>query len=147
MSDIDNMRQNHPELVVRDLAPYVACDITRRVLKNRGVNKWLRVRRLLIKMKISWAETLGVLDQQARDAKAAGNHRRYHRLRGQIKGVTNCRQQVRSLCHSPRDVDFPKNPRDFGEPCELPKLPERPHKRWFWRHDGYKGRGAQRTQP
>jgi len=34
---IDNMRQNHPELIVRDLAPEISPERVRRVLKCRGV--------------------------------------------------------------------------------------------------------------
>jgi|GEM_PF-3211155 hypothetical protein len=139
MDDINNYRQNHPELIVRDLSKLVDPEIVRHVLKYRGVNKWLRVRRLLITLKHNWKARLNLLKLARQDAKEKRDWRAYHRLGGYMEALADCRQQVRALCHSPRDVDFSTSPKDFGEICELPSdFPFRPHKRWFWRHDGLK---------
>lgn len=139
--DINNMSQNHPELVVKDLSGFVDSKIIRRVLKFRGINKWLRVRRLLIQLKTVWLLKMKSLEVEAAEAKREDNFKKYHRLRGEIKGVASSRQQVRCLCQSPRDVDFPTNYRDFGSVCVLPDLPELPSKRIFLKYDKKKGKG------
>jgi len=135
--DINNMRQNHPELIVRDLSTYVSPDITRQVLLYRGVNKWLRVRRLLIQLKDRWREEIKVLEAKKKQAKTDGDIKKYHQLQGAVKALIDCRCQVRALCHSPREVNFPESPRDFGGHSELPlNFPHHPNKRWFWKHNG-----------
>jgi len=137
--DINNMRQNHPELIVRELSHLAPASFIRNVLKWRGVNKWLRVRRLLIQLKSRWREDIKLLEKRKKEAKACGDYCTYHKLVGRVEAMTDCRQQVRALCHSPRDVDFPESPRDFGVLCDLPvSFPKRPHKRWFWRYEGRK---------
>ena len=139
MEDINNFRQNHPELVVRDLEEFAPPNIVRHILKFRGINKWLRVRRLLIQLKSRWREQINELQGEKAQAKAEGNYKTYYKLQGYIEALTDCRQQVRTLCHSPRDVDFPEKPSDFGAKCELPRdFPQRPHKRWLWRYEGIK---------
>lgn len=133
---INNMRQNHPELIVRDLAGYADADTVRQVLKDRSVNKWLRVRRLLIQLKSRWKDQIAQLEAR----KHAVHGAEYYKLVGYVEALKDCRQQVRALCHSPRDIDFPMQPRDFGPACKLPiDFPIRPHKRWFWRKDGTNG--------
>jgi len=128
MIDINNFRQNHPELVVTDLIPYANADLVRQVLKYRGVNKWLRVRRLLIQLKHKWREDIKLLEIKKKQA--TGKER--YKLQGYIEALIDCRQQVRALCHSPRDIDFPLDKHDFGITCILPdNFPKRPHKRWF----------------
>ena len=165
--DINNMKQNHPELIVRDILRWVHyciakkkpahASMVRLILKYRGVNKWFRVRRLLIQLKVRWLDKIKELEEQADlikiDAmahyelsdrlddkaesvreirKARRLIRKYHRMMGERQGVVKCRQQVRALCHSPRDIDFPYT-LDFPENCKLPEdLPEIPNKRWFW---------------
>ena len=139
MKDINNYRQNHPELIVRDLEQYVPPAIVRDVLKYRGVNKWLRVRRLLIQLKSRWKDDIKELEKEKDIAMMLGDIKRYHQLQGYIEAMISCRQQVRALTHSPREVDFPTVAKDFGVLCELPMdFPARPHKRWFWRYDGIK---------
>ena len=131
--DINNFKQNHPELVVDDLSSFISPDIVRHVLKFRGINKWLRVRRLLIQLKSRWREDVKELQAEKKLARELGLWDRYYTLKGMVEAITDCRQQVRALCHSPRDVDFPQDKHDFGIVCSLPaNLPTRPHKRWFW---------------
>ena len=99
-SKIENFKQNHPRYVVRDLASYgMPPEITHRSLMARGVYKWFGVRRLLIKLKNTWRdrvnETLNHLHN--RD----GTHTRDW-YRGYLQGITECRKEVRQLCHMPR---------------------------------------------
>ncbi len=164
MTDINNMRQNHPELVVRDVVEYIAETLggfqefrclsreevakdMREILKNRGVNKWLHVRRLLIELKSRWRDALNDIQWSKKLARATAtlaysmkNYKalnkavqRLYWLKGYEAAMQDMRQQVRALCHSPRDIDFPADPRQFG-----PGLPEdfpiRPHKRFLWRN-------------
>jgi hypothetical protein len=136
VADIDNYRNNHPELVVRDLREYVDPQLVRQVLKFRGVNKWLRVRRLLINLKHRWLAEIHELETERREAKAAGDYKRATKISARIETLADCRQQVRSLCHSPRDIDFPHHPKKWPESCQFPDtFPKRPHKRWFWRNE------------
>jgi hypothetical protein len=129
--DINNLRQNHPELIVRDLAPFVDGDVVRQVLKYRGVNKWLTVRRLLIQLKERWREEIAACEAEKKLLRLTGDREHYWEMKGYVKALTDCRQQVRALCHSPRDVDFPINT-DWGEAQALPTtFPKHPHKRWF----------------
>jgi len=132
MEDINNFRQNHPELVVDDLSCYVDADIIRHSLKYRGIYKWLRVRRLLIQLKHRWLDDIKNLQDEKVVAKEVGEWARYYKLQGMVEALTDCRQQVRALCHSPRDVNFPSHRGEFGGSCKLPdNFPPRPHKRWF----------------
>jgi hypothetical protein len=136
MSDIDQMRQNHPELVVRDILSlaynsHSSDDFweteTRAVLKRRGVNKWLAVRRLLIQTKARWKKQLTYLYRTLsfyRDCKDK------EWLRGYVRCLEDCRAQVRALCHSTRDVDFPTDPNKWPAAASLPvKFPTRPKKK------------------
>jgi len=130
--NIDGFHQNHPELIVADLSVYAPSEKVREVLKLRGVNKWLRVRRLLIALKHRWRERIVELEEQKRKLPK----REQAELRGYIKALVDCRQQVRALCHSPRDVDFPPDPHDWGDSCRLPlDFPVRPDKWYFKRTD------------
>jgi len=138
--DINNFRQNHPELIVRDLEQYASPNVIRQVLKYRGINKWLRVRRLLIQLKAKWREDIKLLQIKKAEAKKAGDFKSYYKLVGYVEAMTDCRQQVRALCHSPREVNFPTTT-EFGLNCTLPAdFPKRPHKRWFWNFDTLKER-------
>ena len=136
MEDINNMTQNHPELIVQDLSDFASPEIVRHALKFRGVTKWLRVRRLLIQLKHRWKDDIASLSLERDLALQLGDMRRYHRIAGSIEMLADCRQQVRALCHSSRDVDFPHDSKDFGVVCDLPEsFPARPHKRWLIRNN------------
>lgn len=130
--DINNYRQNHPELIVRDLKGMVDEQYLRSILKYRGVNKWLRIRRLLIQLKTRWLDIIKSVHIARRLHKEEGNEATAMYLKGYEAAMTNCRQQIRALCHSPRDIDFPASISSFGEICDLPKdFPLMPHKKWF----------------
>jgi len=159
--DINNMKQNHPELIVWDIMRWIEKfdqglqkSGVRFILKMRGINKWLRIRRLLIQLKVQWLNRINELELQAYELKNEGNiwrcigafrkankcFKKCERLKGERIGIIKCRQQVRALCHSPRDVDFPDYLK-FPDSCKLPNdFPEMPNKRWFWFHDGIKKR-------
>jgi len=133
--DINNFRQNHPELIIDDLIGFVDSPLLRQVLKYRGINKWLRVRRLLIQLKHRWKDDIKELQEQKLIYKKEHDLIKYYKLVGYVEAMIDCRQQIRALCHSPRDIDFPRDKHDFGIACELPSsFPKRPHKRWFWKN-------------
>ena len=117
--DINNFRQNHPELIVEDLRGFVKESLVREVLKYRGINKWLRVRRLLIQLKSRWKDEIKVLEEEKKVAKQLGLVNRYYNLQGRIESLIDCRQQIRALCHSPRDIVFPKDKSNFGPYCNI----------------------------
>lgn len=131
--NIDNYKQNHPELIIRDIENNPDADV-RHILKYRSVNKWLRVRKLLIQLKIRWQHE--IREHQLNLENLKGDWSKvdeYQFERGYHMALTHCRQQVRALCHSPRDVDFPKSIKDFGDICKLPdNFPKQPHKKWFY---------------
>lgn len=138
MSDLNNARQNHPELVVRDLAALgVPQEVVRRTLKWRGVNKWFAVRRLLITLKFRWKDRISAVQEEKRRAKWQGDMKRYNQLVGYQRAYEECRQQVRALCHHTRDIDWPEDPRRRPQLSVLPtEMPARPGKRWLARHFG-----------
>lgn len=229
MGAIDNARQNHPELVVGDVMKLIHdghkahgietahCILPfeiRNVLKFRGVNKWLAVRRMLIQLKDRWLKRIHEMTEEVQELKPKGDRwfrwtdadqkilagidnlvrpgttctcsyrvskecemhghllnavhvdrsdvlwlldhlmdsvkaldemrgiltvsKKYHQAKGYLKALHECRAQVRTLCYSSRDVDFPENPRDFGPGCILPStMPAMPDKRWLLRRGGF----------
>ena len=130
--NIDNMAQNHPELVVRDLKKYIPENVIRTVLKMRGINKWLRNRRLLIQLKDTWKKEIKVLQEQYEKEKKGKHYRKAAECRIRMNTLADVRQQVRAICHSPRDVNFNINSTSFTEVCNLPPdFPQRPSKNYF----------------
>uniref|UniRef100_A0A6M3L4Y3 Uncharacterized protein n=1 Tax=viral metagenome TaxID=1070528 RepID=A0A6M3L4Y3_9ZZZZ len=133
---IHNEKQNHPELIVRDIENMLIRDELkyddsrqiRDVLWNRGVYKWFYVRRLLIQLKERWLDKIHALMEEKKAAKEAGDFKRYHQLTGRIETLSDVRQQLRAICHLPRDVSFPVN---LGR-IRLPEdFPDRPSRRFF----------------
>lgn len=99
--------QNKPTLVVRDIVtkyPDVDPDFVYSVLLQRGVFKWLSVRRDLIKLKEKWKG-------EVRDL----NHKKTQKEKGYHKALIQCRAEVRKLCHSERWAapDFDRKARRF----------------------------------
>jgi hypothetical protein len=128
---IDQIAQNHPELVVNDLAQHgIDPEIVRHVLKWCGINKWLRNRRLIIQLKERWKKQIRIDQIAAEKAKAEGRYKDYVIHTTRMNVLANCRQQVRAICHSARDVDFPQE--SFGEICCLSAdFPDRPKTRYL----------------
>lgn len=86
--------QNKPTLVVRDLAAYgVDPAIVYESLLRRGVFKWLRVRRELIRLKDAWKADIRSL-----------NRKKSEWEKGYLAAMERCRKEVRALCHSERWV-------------------------------------------
>ena len=102
-SNIDNYAQNRPTLVARDLEEHgVPADVSYTIMLARGIFKWLSVRRKLIKLKNIWRNRITDTLQKMRDCKR-GSLAHYY-LKGYLRGVEQCREEVRELCHSSRYV-------------------------------------------
>jgi len=130
--NIENMRQNHPELVVRDLARLgVPEEQSRHILKMRGINKWLCVRRLLIQLKNRWKGDITVAQKTIETHRAHPNLSdcSIEYVRGWLAATEQHRAQVRALCHSDRDIDFPRVASDWPTEAHLPVDFSRPSKR------------------
>lgn len=86
--------QNKPTLIVRDLAAYgIDQDVVYESLLRRGVFKWLRVRRELIRLKDTWKAEIRAL-----------NRKKSEREKGYLAAMERCRKDIRALCHSERWV-------------------------------------------
>ena len=139
MADIDQMRQNHPELIVQDIKAKLGgdADTIRAILKNRGVNKWFAVRRMLIQLKDRWKLDIRYYQHTLHKIKKGQQTAEYKeilKMRGYLQCLEDCRQQVRALCHSSRDVEFPTWTHSWPEDSYLPTaFPQRPSKNWFRR--------------
>ena len=99
---LDNMKQNRPILIARDFQERYGIPIeeTFEILLNRGVFKWLAVRRELIKLKNRWRDRLTTLYRQAETMKKGTPEHR--ELVGRIKALEECRKEIRALCHTSR---------------------------------------------
>ena len=94
-STIWNFAQNCPSLIVDDLTalyPDIDPDSVYEILFRRGIFKWLKVRRDLIKLKNSWRKMLAVWNYHKKDKKEKGRHWM----------LTYCNQEIKRLCHSSR---------------------------------------------
>jgi len=144
MDSIENFAQNHPEMVVNDLMnishtlgpEYIKEGLVRKILKFRGINKWLRNRRLIIQLKEKWKKDITKTQEEylwhKKNNFSKGRHITLAALRTKMNVLMDCRQQVRAICHSARDVDFPLSTSNFGELSVLPKdFPNRPNKKYF----------------
>jgi hypothetical protein len=117
--NIENIRQNHPELIVRDFAEFINPEVMR------------HVRRLLIQLKDRWKKQITYLQAEAYAAKKRRQWVLYHRYAGAVEMLKDCRQQVRALCHSNRDVNFPRSI-SWGNNCKLTDdFPDRPNKNFL----------------
>ena len=102
-----NFAQNKPSLIVKDITeeyPEVDPNFIYKVLLQRGVFKWLTVRRELIKLKASICDEVRKL-----------NHRKTPREKGYHEAIIKCRKSIRNLCHSERWVapDFDKKAKKY----------------------------------
>ena len=106
-STIWNFAQNKPSLVVQDIIdkyPDIDPDFIYQVLLQRGVFKWLSVRRDLIRLKNEWRTEVRKL-----------NHKKTQEEKGYYKALIKCRFRIRQLCHSERWVapDFDNRAKSF----------------------------------
>ena len=102
-----NFKQNKPSLVVKDIIekyPDVDPNFIYTVLLQRGVFKWLSVRRDVIKLKKEMLNEVRNL-----------NHRKTSEEKGYYKAVIKWRGRIRKLCHSARWTapDFDKEANKF----------------------------------
>ncbi|HEA67731.1 hypothetical protein LCGC14_2079740 [marine sediment metagenome] len=106
---INNMAQNKPTLIVKDICtryPDVDPDFVYSVLLARGVFKWLAVRRRLIRLKDVWRDEIRELNRKKTDKE-----------KGYYHALIRCRANVRALCHSNRwqAPDFDRKANEFLE--------------------------------
>jgi len=101
---INNFRQNSPELIIRDAQILLRlnqeeCETLRKILLARGVNKWLKARRDIIKLKNDTRDEIKDL------MKIYEKWNPVHKTK--IKMLTNFLGKVRSICHQKRWVEWP----------------------------------------
>ena len=111
--NIWNYSQNKPSLIAKDFAEIygIPPEESLRILMARGVFKWLAVRRELIKLKNSWKKQIteyqkrvaGLKLEVTLTGKPSANYN-YGYAKGYQAALTQCRNEVRALCHSERWV-------------------------------------------
>lgn len=102
---INNFRQNSPELVIRDAKRMLKLtddegEILRQILLARGINKWLKARRDIIKLKDEIKIEIKKLQQTYEKWNPE------HKTR--LKMLNYFRQRLRKICHQPRWVEWPQ---------------------------------------
>ena len=102
---INNFRQNSPELVVRDAQVLLRldqkqCEILRQILLARGVNKWLKARRDIIKLKNETRDEIKTFMKVYRKWNPE------HKVK--MKLLTTYLGKIRKICHQKRWVEWPK---------------------------------------
>lgn len=102
---INSFRQNSPELIIRDARRMLdlneeQCEILRQIMLARGVNKWLKARRDLIKL------------NQRLKARIRNLHESYNSWdpsqKTALKLLNEFRESLRAICHQPRWVEWPR---------------------------------------
>lgn len=83
------LAENRPSLIARDFKVW---GIPHEVA---GVFKWLAVRRDLIHAKDKWRDKITA-------TLASGDQQRLYYLRGYLRALEECREEIRRMCHSPR---------------------------------------------
>jgi hypothetical protein len=112
---IYSFRQNSPELIVRDAKRMLHLDddqleILRRILLARGVNKWFKARRDIIKSK---------LEIKKRIRAVLGRYKKWnpvHKI--ELALLNDFYGQLESICHQPRWVEWPR----IADPREAEKM-------------------------
>jgi len=102
--DINQIRQNKASYIIKDLKelyPYIDEYKVYNILLNRGIFKWLRVRRDLIRLKDEWKKQLNKLYKMPNTQYKKGFVKALEQCR---KALEQCRKEVRNLCHMPRLV-------------------------------------------
>ena len=102
---INNFRQNTPELVIRDARRLLDlddndCQVLRQILLARGINKWLKARRDIIRLKEKY---------KTRIKELALSYRKYRpEDKIAMRLLQEFRACLRKICHSPRWVEWPE---------------------------------------
>lgn len=107
---IGGFRQNHPELIVRDLKELLGLgdggvEIVRNVLMARGVNKWFKVRRDLISYKHALKDEVKRVVSELSGNGLSGGERRLRKER--LHAIEGVRAALRELCNTPRWQEWP----------------------------------------
>jgi len=100
-----NFRQNNPNLIVEDARKYLKlntgqCELLRKILLARGVNKWFKVRRDLIAYKKQVKHTLKDIHRQRMDGRKE--------LKETEKYLMQVRATLRKLCKTDRWQIWPQ---------------------------------------
>ena len=114
-----NYNQNLPDLVVDDLISELNIEDNENnrdkiysILLKRGVNKWLMVRKLLIRLKKLYQEDIKKCQNDLNEAKRSEDYTRYSNLKIKIRLLYKIREQLKLLCQSPRWVIW--NQKEIG---------------------------------
>jgi len=107
-------KQNRPTLIAKDINELYSVPEFEvlQILMARGVFKWFTVRRNLIRLKDQWKEAVSahqiLTGYRKRAIREKGvhatnaDHYRYGYLKGYRDALTECRREIRELCHSER---------------------------------------------
>lgn len=97
---INHARQNKPTLIVNDMARVgVDPSYAYHSLLKRGVFKWFKARREVIRLKNALKDKIRMsIDEQK--ATRSGARKQY--IRGYRKALEECRKELRLICHQPR---------------------------------------------
>ena len=107
-------KQNKPSLIAKDIEKLgmIPQQVVLKVLMARGVFKWFAARRDLIKLKERWKEQITLAQQGIKIKRAELNivsrhstfadHHDLGYLKGYHAALSECRTQVRVICHSER---------------------------------------------
>jgi len=104
-ASINNFRQNSPELVVDDARRMLGldpeqCATLRQILLARGINKWLKARRDIIRLKHDVKGQIKVL---------LADYQRWNPAhKAMLKALMFWRERLRAICHQPRWVEWPR---------------------------------------
>jgi flagellar biosynthesis/type III secretory pathway protein FliH len=112
-NNIWNYKQNKPSLIAKDIEELTMLPqrMCMKILMSRGVFKWFRVRREIIRLKESWKKQITMLQGAIQGNKETINtkekptyadHYNHGYAKGYHDALTECRNQIRLLCHSQR---------------------------------------------
>lgn len=128
-------KQNYPELVVEDIIelirPFIEFLATNKqqeeaeedmrnkiyaILLKRGVNKWLFVRKMLVRLKKKYQQKIKDITQTLQEDKEryksgdipqlydSLSNKEYWKLKGELKAYMKIREELKLLCFTPRWV-------------------------------------------
>ena len=97
-------RQNSPELIIRDAKRLLHLDddqleILRRILLARGVNKWFKARRDIIKLKHDIKKQIRAVLGRYKKRNLAD--------KTELKLLNTFYERLENICHQPRWVEWP----------------------------------------
>lgn len=112
--NIWNYKQNYPDLVVDDIVEFLnthpspSNNILRQfiyeTLMKRGVNKWLFIRKLIIRLKKRYSYLMKQCQDEAKKNKIEGNKNKMYYYMGKARAYEEIRSELKTLCMGPRWV-------------------------------------------